>query len=160
MASEKLIVKNGIVFDPLNNIEGEVKDILIEDGSIVDKFSSEADVKEINASNKTVIPAALDIHAHFASQQVNWVRLLGSKNKRFQEIWEGLRLESIAKNYISNGYTFILEANVFPSLAKQTIFNFKQTPVLDKAMLLNVSNFWPLELEFQKGKIEMLRMLQ
>ena len=154
MASEKLLIKNGIVFDPLNNIEGEVKDILIENGSIVDKFSSETDIKEINANNKTVIPAALDIHAHFASQQVNWVRLLGSKNKRFQEIWEGLRLESIAKNYISNGYTFILEANVFPSLAKQTIFNFKQMPVLDKAMLLNVSNFWPLELEFQKGKIE------
>ena len=154
MASEKLLVKNGIVFDPLNNIEGEVKDILIEDGLIVDKFSSDSDVKEIDASNKIVIPAALDIHAHFASQQVNWVRLLGIKNKRFQETWEGLRLESVAKNYISNGYTFILEANVFPSLAKQTIFNFKQMPVLDKAMLLNVSNFWPLELEFQKGKIE------
>ena len=154
MASDKLLVKNGIVFDPLSKIEGEVKDILIEDGIIVDKFSSDTDVKEIDASKKTVIPAALDIHAHFASQQVNWARLLGSKNKRFQEIWEGLRLESIARNYISNGYTFIVEANIFPSLAKQTIFDFKNFPVLDKAMLLNVSNFWPLELEFQKGKIE------
>ena len=154
MASDKLLVKNGIVFDPLNKIEGEVKDILIESGVIVDKFSSDTDVKEIDASKKTVIPAALDIHAHFASQQVNWARLLGSNNRRFQDTWEGLRLENIARNYISNGYTFILEANVFPSLAKQTIFNFKQMPVLDKAMLLNVSNFWPLELEFQKGKIE------
>ena len=27
-------------------------------------------------------------------------------------------------------------------------------PVLDKAMLLNVSNLWPLELEFQSGKID------
>lgn len=154
MASEKLLVKNGIVFDPLNKIEGEVKDILIENGIIVDKFSSDTDVKEIDAHNKTVIPAALDIHAHFASQQVNWARLLATKNQKFQEIWEGLRLESIARNYISNGYTFIVEANVFPSLAKQTIFDFKNFPVLDKAMLLNVSNFWPLELEFQKGKIE------
>jgi len=43
---------------------------------------------------------------------------------------------------------------VFPSLARQTIFNFKNLPVLDKAMLLNASNLWPLELEFQRGKID------
>jgi len=151
---ERLLIKNGIVFDPINDIEGEKKDILIEDGRIADKFTEETDIKQINASNKTVIPAALDIHAHFASQQVNWGRLLGSNNQTFRKLWLGMTLENIARSYISNGYTFILEANVFPSLAKQTIFNFKQFPVLDKAMLLNVSNSWLLELEFQRGKIE------
>ncbi|MFX1260174.1 MAG: hypothetical protein ACFFAN_20175, partial [Promethearchaeota archaeon] len=150
---EKLIIKNGLVFDPLNKIEGEIKDILIEKGKIVEKFSNEKDVKEIDASEKIVIPSALDIHTHIASQQVNWIRLLGIKNKKFQEIWKRLTLENIAKDYISNGYTFILEANVFPSLTKQTIFNFKQLPVIDKAMLLNVSNLWALELEYQRSKI-------
>ncbi|MFX1349505.1 MAG: amidohydrolase family protein [Promethearchaeota archaeon] len=151
---DRLIIRNGIVFDPINNINGEIKDILIESGKIVEKFSSEKNVDQINAKNSTVIPAALDIHTHVASQQVNWVRLLGSKNKKFQEDWQGLTLNNIARNYISNGYTFILEANVFPSLAKETIFNFKHLPVLDKAMLLNASNLWPLELEFQRGKID------
>ncbi len=150
----KLLIKNGLVFDPLNQIEGEVRDILIEEGRIVEKFSNKSDVKEIDASGKTVIPAALDIHAHIASQQVNWIRLLGSKNNKFQETWKGLTLKNIAQDYISQGYTFILEANVFPSLTKQTVFNFKQLPVLDTAMLLNVSNLWPLELEFQRRKIE------
>ena len=151
---ERLVIKNGLVFDPLNNIVGEKKDILIESGKIVEKFSTLTDIKEIDANGKTVIPAASDIHTHIASQQVNWARLLGANNDRFKETWKGLTLEKIAKDYISMGYTFILEANVFPSLAKQTIFNFKQLPVLDKAMLLNVSNFWPLELEFQREKIE------
>ena len=151
---DKLIIKNGLVFDPINEIEGEKKDILIQDGIIVDKFSSSAGIKEINAKGKTVIPSAIDIHSHIACQQANYARLLGSNNAKFQEIWNGLTLENIAKNYISNGYTFVLEANVFPSLVKQTIFDFKQLPVLDKAMLLNVSNLWPLELEFQKGKID------
>ncbi len=150
----KLIIKNGLVFDPINDINGETKDILIESGKIVEKFSSESNVKEINAKNRSVIPAALDIHTHIASQQTNWARLLGSNNKKFQENWEGLTLKNITRNYISNGYTFILEANVFPSLARETIFNFKQIPVLDKAMLLNVSNLWPLELEFQRKKID------
>ena len=150
----RLIVKNGLVFDPINNINGENKDILIEDSKIVEKFSTENEVKEIDANGKTVIPGAIDIHAHIAAEQVNLIRLLGTNNTLFQEKWKGLILENIARDYISNGYTFILESNVFPSLAKHTIFNFKHIPVLDKAMLLNVSNMWPLEYEFQKNKYD------
>lgn len=150
----KLLVKNGFVFDPFNSIEGEKKDILIENGKVVDKFVSSSDIREIDAKGKTVIPAALEIHAHVASQQLNWVRLLGSNNQDFQNQWTGLTLNTIAKDYISNGYTFILEANVFPSLTKQTIFDLKRLPVLDKAFLLNTSNLWALELEFQKEMVE------
>ena len=150
----KLIVKSGLVFDPLNNINGEVKDILIEDGKIVEKFSSTKNVNEIDAKNKTVIPAAIDIHTHIASQQVNWARLLGSKDKTFKKTWQEFTLNKIAIDYINNGYTFLLEANVFPSLSKQTIFDFQHLPVLDKAMLLNISNLWALELEYQRGKVE------
>ena len=84
---QPLIIKNGLVFDPLNDIRGEKKDILIENGKIVEKFSSKRKVKEIEANGKTIIPAALDIHTHIASQQVNWARLLGSKNKLFQKVW-------------------------------------------------------------------------
>ena len=152
----KLIIKNGLIFDPLNNIEGEKKDILIEDEYIVEKFSKKSDIKEIDAKGKTVIPAALDIHTHIASQQVNWARLLGTKNSTFKKIWQGLTLEKAARDYINNGYTFILEANVFPSLSKQTIFDLNHLPVLDKGMLLNASNLWALELEFQRGKIDEL----
>ncbi|MFW9829965.1 MAG: amidohydrolase family protein [Candidatus Thorarchaeota archaeon] len=150
----KILIRNGLLFDPINKINGEIKDILIESGKIVESLTSEKNVVEINAKGKTVIPAALDIHTHIASQQVNWARLLGSQINKFVDIWQGLKLEKIARSYISNGYTFITEANVFPSLAKQTIFNFKHIAVLDKAMLLNVSNLWPLELEFQRGKIK------
>ncbi len=153
-----LIIKNGIVFDPINNISGEKKDILIEAGKIVDKFkhTNSKDVRSIDASGKTVIPGAIDIHTHIASQQTNNIRLLGSKNKEFQQFWNGLTLDYLTKEYVSKGYTFIVEANVFPSLAKQTIFNFDQIPILDKAMLINASNLWSLELEYQKGDIEKL----
>ncbi|MFX1481165.1 MAG: formylmethanofuran dehydrogenase subunit A, partial [Promethearchaeota archaeon] len=106
----RLIIKNGLVYDPINNIEAEKKDILVESGKIVEKFGSNKDIKEIDATGKTVIPAATDIHTHIASQQVNWVRLLGSNNKTFNETWQGLTLKNIAKDYISMGYTFILEA--------------------------------------------------
>jgi len=150
----KLLIKNGLIFDPLSEISGEKKDILIENGKIVDKFSSQEDIKEIETNGKTVVPAAIDIHAHITSQQVNWARLLGSKNQKFIETWNRLTLRNIAMDYISNGYTFIIDANVYPSLSKQTIFDFSNLPVLDKGMLLNVGNLWVLEDEFQRGKTE------
>ncbi|MHA1671469.1 MAG: hypothetical protein ACTSV5_12950, partial [Promethearchaeota archaeon] len=150
----KLIVRNGIVFDPINKIEGEKKDILIENGVIVEKFSNSTDIKEIDANNKTVIPAAIDIHSHIASQELNWVRLIGSKDKLFQDTWKGLTLRYIAKEYIKNGYTFILDANILPSMIKHAIFNLNNLPVIDSGFLLNVSNLWPLELEFQKGMVK------
>ncbi len=152
----KLLIKNGLVYDPLNEISDEKKDILIEDGKIIEKFSSQDDIKEIDASGKTVIPAAIDIHSHIASQQVNWVRLLGSKNENFAKIWNRLTLENIARDYLAEGYTFVIDANVYPSLSKQTLLDFSNLPVLDKGMLLNASNLWALEDEFQRGKIEEL----
>jgi len=152
----KLLIKNGLVYDPINEISGEKKDILIEDGKIIEKFSSQDDIKEIDASRKTVIPAAIDIHSHIASQQVNWARLLGSKNENFAKIWNRLTLENIARDYLAEGYTFVIDANVYPSLSKQTLLDFSNLPVLDKGMLLNASNLWALEDEFQRGKIEEL----
>ncbi len=150
----KIIVKNGHVYDPINNINGEVKDILIENGIIVEKFSSENQVKEINAQDKTIIPAGIDIHCHIATPQLNWVRLLGVNYEKFKSYWNNLTLNAIAQNYIKMGYTFVTEANVFPSLANQTVFNLKNLPVLDKAFLLNTSNLWMLDLEYQRHKTE------
>lgn len=151
-----LLIKNGLVFDPINNISGEKKDILVENGKIIDSFKKIRinEVKTIDANGKTVIPGAIDIHTHVASQQVNNIRLLGSNNKQFFELWHGLTLDYITKEYVSKGYTFITEANVFPSLAKQTIFNFERIPILDKAMLINASNLWALELEYQKSDVK------
>jgi len=43
-----LIIKNGLVYDPLNGIEGDKKEIHIKDGVVVDKVNGDA--KVINAS--------------------------------------------------------------------------------------------------------------
>jgi formylmethanofuran dehydrogenase subunit A len=151
---QKLLIKNGVVFDPLNGIEGETKDLLIEEGYFVENFSSNEDVKEIDATGKTVIPAGIDIHTHISSPALNWVRLLGKEIESFKESWNGLTLFQIAQDYIKNGYTFICEANVLPSLSKQTLFDFSNLPVLDTSFLLNVSNLWPLEGEYLKNRTE------
>ena len=35
------ILKNGIVYDPANNIAGEKKDVMFKDGKIVEQVSSD-----------------------------------------------------------------------------------------------------------------------
>ena len=45
-----LIIKNGLVYDPLNKLDGEKKDIFIKDGVIVEKVNGDA--KVINAAGE------------------------------------------------------------------------------------------------------------
>jgi len=61
-----MIIKNGIVFDSKNNINGKKLDIQIEKGKIkkiAQKISSEND-RVINARERWVIPGIIDMHAH------------------------------------------------------------------------------------------------
>ena len=51
-----LIIKNGLVYDPLNKLDGEKKDIFIKNGVIVDKVNGDA--KVIDASGMIVMPEA------------------------------------------------------------------------------------------------------
>ena len=64
-----LIIKNGIVYDPLNDIDGEKKEIHIKDGIFVDKVNGDA--KIIDASGMIVMPGGVDIHSHIAGTKVN-----------------------------------------------------------------------------------------
>ena len=52
MASQ-IIIKDGTVYDPVNKVNSEVKDILIKDGRIVEKLQGKT--KTINAKNKIVM---------------------------------------------------------------------------------------------------------
>lgn len=63
----KLLIKNGLVNDPINNIDNEVLDILVEDGVIkqVSKGIAESGCDEIiDASDLLVLPGLIDMHVH------------------------------------------------------------------------------------------------
>ncbi|HDQ25345.1 MAG TPA: dihydroorotase, partial [bacterium] len=62
----KLLIKNGLITDPANNIEAK-GDLLIEDGIIV-KAGGSIDAKGaeiMDASGKAVMPGFVDMHVHF-----------------------------------------------------------------------------------------------
>lgn len=61
----KLLIKNGHVIDPANNIDRDC-DVLIADGQIAEVGEVQtADTRIIDASGKLVVPGLIDIHVHF-----------------------------------------------------------------------------------------------
>ena len=57
--SSAIRIKNGKVYDPINGIDGEIKDICIQDGKVVDSVPS--DCKAIDAHGMVVMPGGVDI---------------------------------------------------------------------------------------------------
>src|SRR4051794_4155556 len=67
-------IAGGTVHDPANGIDGEVRDICIEDGRVVADVGSDARI--IDARGLVVMPGGVDIHCHVASSSVNLARRL------------------------------------------------------------------------------------
>ena len=62
------ILKNGIVYDPANEVNGEKMDVMFKDGLIVDNVSADAEVLDV--TDKIVMPAGVDPHAHVAGPKL------------------------------------------------------------------------------------------
>ena len=78
--AKELLIKNGKVFDPTNNIDGVIGDISISDGKIVANVSDKA--KTIDAHGMAVLPGGVDIHCHIAGPKVNLARKLLPEDHR------------------------------------------------------------------------------
>ena len=70
-------LKNARIYDPINKINGKVKDLYIKNQHIVDKpKSGEKISRTINLKNKIIMAGGIDIHSHIAGGKVNLARLL------------------------------------------------------------------------------------
>ena len=75
-----LRIVNGEVYDPLNGINGEVRDICVADGKIVSNVEPESET--IDASGMIVMPGGVEIHAHVAGPKVNAGRKMRPEDHR------------------------------------------------------------------------------
>ncbi|WP_292460845.1 tungsten-dependent formylmethanofuran dehydrogenase subunit FwdA [Methanothermococcus sp.] len=157
------IIKNGIVYDPLNGVDGEKMDICVKDGKIVESVSS--DVLEIDANNCVVMPGGMDSHTHVAGPKVNVGRTLRPEdskkdifNKKGLRSGSGFSVPSTFKTgyeYSEMGYTFVNEAAMPPLLARHTHEEFIDTPQLDKAAMPLFGNNWMVLEYLKEGDFKM-----
>jgi formylmethanofuran dehydrogenase subunit A len=168
MASGELIIKGGFIIDPTRKIDGDVGDVAIKDGKIVDKVSSSA--KVIDAKGKVVMAGGVDVHSHVAGPKVNAGRLLRPEDKLLSgfcrsamaqkngyRMESGFSIPSVFKtgyDYARMGYTFVMEAAMPPLLAPHVHEEIHDTPIIDEAALPVFGNNWFVMEYLKNGEVE------
>jgi formylmethanofuran dehydrogenase subunit A len=139
-----LLVKNAYVIDPLSGIRGEIMDISIQDGRIVEDSGSDALV--IDAGGCLTLPGGIDSHSHVCGTKVNFGRYMSPEDMRagrtarrgVMHVTSGYSVPTTFGNsyrYSTMGYTTVLEGAMAPLEARHTHEEFTATPHQD--MLAN-----------------------
>ncbi|MHA1629752.1 MAG: formylmethanofuran dehydrogenase subunit A [Candidatus Heimdallarchaeota archaeon] len=147
------------MYDPINNLHGERKDIAILNSQIVplSAIRKEHNAKIIDASNLVVMPGGVDMHAHIAGPKVNAGRLLRPEDhllihsKKTAATRSGVG-RSVPSTYYTGyayaklGYTCAMEPAMPPLEARHTHEELMDIPIIDKgAYTLLGSNWFLLE---------------
>jgi len=75
-----IILKNARVYDPTNKIDGEIMDISMSDGKIVDRFEGKA--REIDVKGRVVMAGGVDMHSHIVGSKLGFGRSMCPEDHR------------------------------------------------------------------------------
>ncbi|MGH8552077.1 MAG: formylmethanofuran dehydrogenase subunit A [Methylococcales bacterium] len=161
-----LRIINGKVHDPANHVDGEIKDIFVQDGKIVESVPE--DSPTIDATGKVVMPGGVDIHCHIAGHKVNLARKFLPENHRTDaQIRVGELRSGIGGivpstfvtgyRYATLGYTTAMEAAVSPMGARHALEEFHDTPVIDNGFYILLANNIFLNQLLEQGRMEEFR---
>jgi formylmethanofuran dehydrogenase subunit A len=157
------ILKNGIVYDPINEINGEKKDVMFRDGKIVDSVSGSA--KVLDVTDKIVMPAGIDVHCHLAGPKLCVGRLYRPEDERrgtkpktdVTRAETGFSIPSCPATgyrFSRMGYGTVVEAAVPPLEAKHTHEEIIAIPNIDIPPMTLFGNNWFVMQYAKEGNIE------
>ena len=140
----------GRIYDPANGVDGDVRDIFIEDGRIVADPGRKPDAVH-DISGRVVMPGAIDVHTHIAGGKVNIARaLLPEEHREFQRGREDGRRSGSGEptmtcfatgyRYAEMGYTAAFEPAMVPVNARQTHIELSDVPMVDKGTYVMIGN--------------------
>lgn len=146
-----LRITGGRVYDPANDIHGEVRDICVSNGRIVSQVEGDG-VRHIDASGRTVFPGGVDVHTHVAGGALTFARAMTPENHRVAakfihspELRAGIggtTPTTFATGYLyaGLGYTTVNEAAVPVLSARHTHEELRDTPIVDKSCCVLMAN--------------------
>ncbi len=147
-------ITGGYVYDPTNNIDGQVRDLWILDGRIVEAPSDPSirPTREINARGLVVMPGGIDMHCHIAGPKVNVARKMRPEEKRNSEPVHSTSnthsgtMGSVPSTFVTGykyaglGYTTAFDAAIPPLSARHAHEEFDDTPCIDKGFYVLMGN--------------------
>ena len=162
----ELLIRNGFVYDPVNSIDGEVMDIAVRDGRIVEKVNDRK-AKKIDASGMIVMPGGVDIHTHVAGSEVNTGRMLRPEDHHEDfECKTSVTRSGVGHSipstfttgyrYARMGYTTIMNPSMPPLEAKHTHEELNDIPMVDKASYPLLGDWWFVLEHLRDNKLEEL----
>jgi formylmethanofuran dehydrogenase subunit A len=162
--AEELLIKNAVVYDPLNGVRGEKKEICIRAGKIVREVKNP---KVIDAEGRVAMPGGVDVHAHIAGGKVNSGRIMRPEDQRkgrepktkvcrAQSGYSVPNTFTEGYRYAKMGYTFVMEPAMPPLLARHTHEELIDIPILDNAALPLIDNNWMTFDYVKSGDIDKL----
>lgn len=151
--TDRLRITGGAVYDPANGVDGDVRDVCIEDGCIVGSLPDDA--PRLDAHGMVVMPGGIDIHAHIASSSVNQARRILSDERTADPASPPALLDAVARSgtggtvpttfttgyrYAGLGYTTVFDAAVAPAGARDTHAQLDDTPIIDAGFFVLMGN--------------------
>ena len=137
----------GTVYDPAAGVDGQVRDIWIRDGQIVDRPDpAEAKVRSIDLSGRVVFPGGIDMHCHIAGPKVNTARKMHPEHARItnsnadDSIGAVPDIFTTGLRYTGLGYTTCFDAAVTPLASRHVHHELAQIPNVDKGFYVLVGN--------------------
>ena len=138
-----LRIVNGRVYDPINGIDGALREICVQGGKIVETVPREA--RRIDAQGMAIMPGGVDIHSHIAGPKVSLGRKIQPDDHRcdvhirtpITRSGTGGTVPSTfatGYRYATMGYTTVMEAAVPPLGARHAHDELADTPVIDKGL--------------------------
>ncbi len=154
MSDSLLKISGGYLYDPINGIDGQVGNLWIQDGKIVEAPADPAvrPTRVIDAAGMVAMPGGIDMHCHIAGPKVNAARKMRPEEKRHGEVMPRTAIThsgtlgsvpstfATGYKYIGMGYTSAFDAAVPPLAARHTHEEFEDTPCIDKGFYVLMGN--------------------
>ncbi|HEY3011382.1 MAG TPA: formylmethanofuran dehydrogenase subunit A [Gemmatimonadales bacterium] len=150
----QLRIAGGTVYDPANQVDGDIRDVCVEDGRIVASLPDGA--PRLEAGGMIVMPGGVDIHSHLASSSCNHARrLLPEEHAADPVPPPDLRDGSSPRSgtggtvpstfttgyrYAGLGYTTVFDAAVAPLMARHSHAELEDTPCVDGGIFVLLGN--------------------
>lgn len=137
-------LSDGTVYDPVHGINGEKRDIYLQDGYITRKPASSIKIDKIyDLNGKIIMAGAIDIHTHIGGGKVNIARMMLPEDHRADLVSKTKLTRSgcghaapstltAGYRYAEMGYTACFEPAMLPSNARQAHMEMADTPMVDK----------------------------
>ncbi|HEY7896200.1 MAG TPA: formylmethanofuran dehydrogenase subunit A [Gemmatimonadaceae bacterium] len=151
--TDRLRITGGAVYDPANGVDGDVRDVCIENGRIVASLPN--DSPRLDAHGMVVMPGGIDIHAHIAGSSVNHARRVLSDERTADPAAAPDLLDAVGRSgtggtvpstfttgyrYAGLGYTTVFDAAVAPVSARDTHAQLDDTPIIDAGFFVLMGN--------------------